>query len=194
MPVYEINYIRRVVSQEDPLPVKTQQHAVAYALQHCYNIDEMCREKVYAIYINAAHNVIGHLLISEGGFECAPFDKKLVLKGAIDSVASAIVLIHNHPTGNTSPSQYDIQATKDIKDLMKIINVNLIDHVILGDKDYFSFNAENKFPLTLDTIRQIRKEATNGTIQLRRIVISDDHHEDNIALERETDIEKAEEL
>ena len=71
-------------------------------------------------------------------------DVCLVLKRALEVGATAMVLAHNHPTGNLVPSSADLQLTKKMNEAIKILDIRLLDHLIVSEKSYFSFADENK--------------------------------------------------
>lgn len=99
-------------------------------------------ESFYVVYLNNANRVKGYLRISDGGMSTTMADPKLILMGALDSLATAMIISHNHPSGNPTPSQEDKKLTQRIKMAGQLLGVNLIDHVILSDERYYSF-AEN---------------------------------------------------
>lgn len=112
-------------------------------IKQFYNDDIEIYESFFALFLNRAHNVIGWTKISQGGIEGTVADIKLVAKVAIDCLCSAIVIAHNHPSGNRQPSKQDIEMTKKIFSGMKLLDIDLIDHIILStDEFYFSFANE----------------------------------------------------
>lgn len=101
------------------------------------------REAVFAIYLNHANQIIGVQRISEGGISGASVDIKIVLKGALNILASSVILAHNHPTGTLKASIADKQITSKIKEACKIIDLELLDHLILGSNTtFYSFADE----------------------------------------------------
>ena len=72
----------------------------------------------------------------------SPEDLKIILKHGIEILASSIIAVHNHPSGNLKPSQADIELTKKLKEAAKLIDIVLLDHLIIGDKKYYSFADE----------------------------------------------------
>lgn len=101
------------------------------------------REAVFAIYLNRGNQIIGVQRISEGGVTGAPLDVKIVLKGAINILASSIILVHNHPTGTLRASVADEKITKQVKEACKFLDLELLDHLILGlENNFYSFADE----------------------------------------------------
>ena len=83
------------------------------------------------------------LQISIGGVAGTIVDTKLIFSAALQCLASGIVLMHNHPSGNTKPSQADIRITKKIKEAAKHLDITILDHVIITpEKNYYSFADE----------------------------------------------------
>jgi DNA repair protein RadC len=81
--------------------------------------------------------------IAQGGIAATTIDIKLLMKKALDIYASAIIVAHNHPSGNLSPSQSDIQLTKRIKEAVSFFDINLLDHLIISQNKYYSFMEED---------------------------------------------------
>lgn len=121
--------------------VKITSSADVYELMKPELMDESV-EHFYALLLNRANVVIKKQLISQGGTSATIADPKLIFKYAMDHMASAIVLVHNHPSGNLKPSQADIQLTKKMVEVGKNLELLVIDHVIFTDVAYFSFADE----------------------------------------------------
>jgi DNA repair protein RadC len=97
------------------------------------------RESFYALYLNQANEIIGKYLISQGGVSGTVVDCKLIFIGALQLGASAVIVAHNHPSGNLMPSGADITVTKKIKQGGKFLDIPLLDHIILTEESYTSF-------------------------------------------------------
>lgn len=100
------------------------------------------RESFKALYLNRANHIIGCLTISEGGSCSTAVDIKLILQGALLSNAACIILAHNHPSGNLTPSKNDINMTHKISKAADIMEIKVVDHIILTSEGYFSFADE----------------------------------------------------
>ena len=105
--------------------------------------DKMDKEYVSIVCLNSAHKVISVDLISIGTIDKSLFEPREIYRKTLLHNAYSFVLVHNHPSGNTSPTDYDFTATKGIKDGSKLIGVNLIDSIIIGEYDYFSFTEND---------------------------------------------------
>lgn len=140
MPVYEIKYSRKKVSNEDPVPITNPDLAEKYLKQFCFKDSESWREMVFALYLNKSRTPVGHLLIGLGANNMVTLDERLVIKGALDTGASSVVLSHNHPSGNVRPSVKDMDETKRLKRALDCFGISLADHIIIGNDTFYSFS------------------------------------------------------
>ncbi len=99
-------------------------------------------EEFWVIYLDRANQVITVQHLSLGGVAIAAVDPKLIFKKALEVLASGLVLGHNHPSGQLKPSQQDLALTKKICAGGDLLDIKVLDHIIVGDKDYFSFADE----------------------------------------------------
>lgn len=143
MAIYQIRYIREKVSDALPAIITTPKSALDYFLAQCFTPDELWREKLYVLFVDFGRRACGHMLVSVGGLDDTSFDSKLIIKAALDSAAHAVVLAHNHPSGNPVPSQRDIQITARIKNQLTVMGLTLLDHIVIGDNTFYSFAEEN---------------------------------------------------
>lgn len=103
---------------------------------------DLPHEEFWAVYLNTANKIIGRSKISSGGVSQTTIDIKMLMKPAIEKLASALVVCHNHPSGNRQASQSDIQLTQQIKEAGNVLNIQLLDHIIVAGTSYFSFSDE----------------------------------------------------
>lgn len=99
-------------------------------------------EQFKVLFTNRANKVLGILELSTGGVSGTVADPKLIFAAAIKAAASGIILSHNHPSGNLQPSQADIDLTRKIKEGGKLLEIQLLDHIIITTEGYFSFADE----------------------------------------------------
>ena len=92
--------------------------------------------------LNQANKIITSVLISEGGISGTAADPRKIFKAVLENNGAAIILAHNHPSGVVSPSEADRQLTQKMKDAGKMLDMPVIDHIIIGDAEYFSFADE----------------------------------------------------
>lgn len=104
-----------------------------------YDDDLTIYESAFVILLNHANKTIGWAKIGQGGICSTVVDVKLICKYAIESLSSAVVFVHNHPTGNTQPSGLDDTITRRIKDALKIMDVRLLDSVIITEESHYSY-------------------------------------------------------
>jgi len=99
-------------------------------------------EEFWLMLFNRRNHLIDSKLISKGGVSSTVVDSKVLFKAALEKLASGIILVHNHPSGNKKPGQSDISLTKKIKEAASFLDIDLLDHLIITDHDYFSFRDE----------------------------------------------------
>ncbi len=100
-------------------------------------------EEFYILLLNRANEVIAKINVSKGGTTGTVVDGKIILKHAIETPrCCGLILAHNHPSGNLNPSEADIKITNNLKTAASLIDLHLLDHIIVGDKAYFSFADE----------------------------------------------------
>ena len=99
-------------------------------------------ETFIAIYLNRSNNTIGWMKVSSGGITGTIVDQRIVLGTALKAAATAIILAHNHPSGNLQPSQSDIDLTTRMKAAATYMDITIIDHLIVTDENYYSFADE----------------------------------------------------
>ena len=99
-------------------------------------------ETFIAIYLNRSNNTIGWMKVSSGGITGTIVDQRIVLGTALKAAATAIILAHNHPSGNLQPSQSDIDLTTRMKAAATFMDITIIDHLIVTDENYYSFADE----------------------------------------------------
>jgi DNA repair protein RadC len=100
-------------------------------------------EEFWVIYLNRSNKIIEKIKMSQGGVSGTLVDIRLILKKAIEYLASSIILSHNHPSGQLHPSQQDKQLTQKLKKAASYLEISVLDHVIIADNQYFSFADEN---------------------------------------------------
>ena len=99
-------------------------------------------EEFWVLLLNRSNRVIDKVRISSGGIDQTTADLRTILREALLARATQMALIHNHPSGNIQPSQEDKRITERIKGAGRLMNISVIDHVIVTDGAYYSFNDE----------------------------------------------------
>ncbi|NJM79560.1 MAG: DNA repair protein RadC [Flavobacterium sp.] len=105
-------------------------------------IGELPHEEFWVLYLNNANKIIYKSQISKGGLTGTVVDSRVVFKLALEHNATAVILSHNHPSGKLKASQADIQLTKALQQAGKSLEIQVLDHIIVTEKDYFSFADE----------------------------------------------------
>ncbi len=106
------------------------------------HLADLVHEEFWLILLNRANRIISKTAISKGGISGTVVDPRLIFKQAIDHNASGIILSHNHPSGNTKPSEADIQLTKKLKEAGRTLDIDILDHIIIAGSSFFSFADE----------------------------------------------------
>ena len=133
---------RRLAAElpEDDVPVRT---AETVALIMGPLLRDLQHEECWVLYLNRGNRLIGKERISSGGMSSTVIDLKIIVKKAVERLASGLILVHNHPSGNPRPGEQDRAQTEALKKAAAVFDITLIDHVIIGKKKYFSFSDEN---------------------------------------------------
>jgi DNA repair protein RadC len=99
-------------------------------------------EEFWILFLNRANMIISKQPVSSGGMAGTVVDPKIIFKAALDHKASSIILCHNHPSGNTQPSEADIKLTKNIISAGKVLEISVLDHIIVTQNSFYSFADE----------------------------------------------------
>ncbi len=103
---------------------------------------DLRHEEFWVLLLNRANRMIKKKRVSEGGVSGTVADPKIIFKMALDELASGVIVVHNHPSGNLVASQSDIELTKKLKEAGKFLEVQLLDHLIIAGQKYYSFADE----------------------------------------------------
>ena len=133
---------RRRKDSEPPKKVKIDSSKSAY--EYIYqDLSDLPHEEFYVVYLKRSNEVIEKMSLSKGGLAGTVVDVRIILKRAIELQASALVLFHNHPSGNLKPSGADLDITKKIIEAGKFMDISVLDHLIIGHNKYLSLRDEN---------------------------------------------------
>lgn len=99
-------------------------------------------ESAIALFLNRANKTIGWRKISDGGITGCLIDVRVVLSVALKCGATGIILSHNHPSGNLTPSAADLTLTRKLKAAAEVVDISLLDHIIVSNEGYYSL-ADN---------------------------------------------------
>lgn len=102
-------------------------------------------EECWAIYIGTNNQVLYKELVNKGNINSVQIGACNIIRSALDVHAAAVIIAHNHPSGNPDPSSADIKQTESLRDKLKVFEIALMDHVIFGNKTFFSFANEKSY-------------------------------------------------
>jgi DNA repair protein RadC len=143
--VHELEIVYKPKFQRENLEKITNSLGAANLLRKSYNENTIeCQEEVVVLFLDNANQVIGVQKLSKGGMSSTLVDIRLLLSVALKSLASGIILSHNHPSGKLVPSDADRTMTKQLKEACKLLEITLLDHIILAPgSGYYSFTDDN---------------------------------------------------
>lgn len=132
---------RRRKDVDTPRRIKIRSSQQVY--EHMSSLmQDLLHEEFYVLLLNRANEILQTRQISVGGMSGTVADGKVIFRQALESGAQALILVHNHPSGQLQPSDADRSLTKKMTEFGKYIDLPVLDHVIFTDNGYFSF-ADN---------------------------------------------------
>jgi DNA repair protein RadC len=133
--------IKKTKTDFPKVKITTSKDAEQFIRQF-YSDDIGIYESFFMLLINRANSTVGFVKISQGGVAATYVDIKIIAKYIAETMCYGVILAHNHPSGNLTPSQQDKDITKKIKDMAAFFDCQVLDHIILTEEDYYSF-ADN---------------------------------------------------
>ena len=115
---------------------------VASALNEIFNLENQTDEHFVMLCLNTKNRIIGAFEVCVGTIDASLINIRGIMQRALLCNASRIMVAHNHPSGDSSPSREDKKSTMKIKDACDLMGISLLDHIIIGEDEYFSFKAE----------------------------------------------------
>ena len=131
---------RRKEQEPSEKPKITSSHSAYELLKG--DLMDLRHEEFWVLLLNRANKVIKKKRISEGGVSGTVADPKIIFKVAVEEMASGVIVAHNHPSGNLTASQSDIDLTKKLKEAGNVMEIQLLDHIIVAGTKYMSFTDE----------------------------------------------------
>ncbi len=125
-----------LVAAERTVTIKSPQDAAELLMDKMRHYD---REHFVAVLLNTKNRVLAVETVSIGHLNASLVHPREIFKSAIKRSASGIIVAHNHPSGDPEPSQEDILVTKRLKDVGEIIGIDILDHLVIGDREFVSF-------------------------------------------------------
>ena len=134
---------RRMTSDSPATPtISCPKDVAGYMAPHFAGLDH---EECWILLLNNSNYVIDKRRLSYGGSDSTSIDVRRIVRMALDRNASALVLVHNHPSGNPMPSQADLRYTSLLHDAAGSLNIALLDHVIVCDSAFYSFADDKQY-------------------------------------------------
>lgn len=141
---YELGTIRIEAEIQEEQDIKIECLSdVATKYSH---LEERQKEHLYAIFLSNDNTFLGDKLVSLGSQDCIQFDLKDIARTAVLVKASAVIILHNHPSGNSNPTQQDLEATQEIYNALELLNIELLDHVIISRTNPHSMRQNHDGP------------------------------------------------
>lgn len=116
---------------------------VCEIMKNVFRLHELAEEEVYLISLNSKGTPTGFFMIGKGTVNNCLVSNREIFIRALLSGAVNIILCHNHPSGETTPSKEDIKITKAVSEAGKLMGITLLDHIIIGGNSYYSFDESN---------------------------------------------------
>lgn len=113
-------------------------------------LKESDKERFYSVLLDNKNKVIGVDMVSQGSLSSAPVHPREVYKSALLSSASSVIFVHSHPSGDPEPSYQDRELTHSLDEAGKLLGIEVLDHVIIGNDRYFSFSEIGELPVQAD--------------------------------------------
>lgn len=133
--------VRRYCKESFQHEVRVTDASVIYNHMR-YVIGNLPHEEMWVLFLTNANRIIGKMKVSEGSATATVFDTKKILRRALSCKAEALVLCHNHPSGNLRPSGPDDAITRRLNEACKTLDIRLLDHVIVTSEGFFSYRNE----------------------------------------------------
>jgi DNA repair protein RadC len=114
------------------------------AMCDLYHVDKQAEETLLIVCVDIKLKIIGVHEVSRGTIDASLVHQREIFKRAILNNAAKIFVVHNHPSGIAKPSNADFAVTRKIKDAGELLDISLLDHIIIGDGEYYSFRENNE--------------------------------------------------
>jgi len=137
-------YELKKIQTNFPVEKITSSKNASNFIKQFYGDDIDIFESCFILLLNNSNNTIGYAKISQGGITGTVVDIRLIAKYAVESLATGVILAHNHPSGTLLPSQADINITDKTKKALETLDIKLLDHLILTNDDYYSLSDNGK--------------------------------------------------
>lgn len=133
----KLKMVKESTEEYDYKSITTPNDIVEY-INSIENYDMSAEENLIAVCLNNKNKIIAYSEIAKGTIDTCQTDIKSIFKTVLMSNATKFILVHNHPTGNSKPSNEDIEITKRVKKASKIMQISFLDHIVIGDNEMTS--------------------------------------------------------
>lgn len=133
---------RRRAAQEVPEKVQVTNSHDTFRVLSPY-LSDLPTEEFWAVFLNQNNRIVGKSRLFSGGISQSVVDVRVLFRTALEHFATGLIVAHNHPSGNLKPSAEDLKITRQICDAGKLLNIQLLDHLIIAQNSYLSFADES---------------------------------------------------
>jgi len=141
-PTYTVSSVTRRRQRKQPPCVRAPKDVYQLMRPRVKDAD---REHIYALLLNTKNVLISAELVSIGSLNATIIHPREILKPAITASAASIILVHNHPTGDPTPSSEDVSFTRRFARCGKLIGIELLDHIVIGNGRFYSLKEQGRF-------------------------------------------------
>ncbi len=141
MAFYRLKVVREKLSDESPQEFSSSSKVFNTFKEE---VSTYSSEHFEVLYLSSTNELLGIETLSIGTVNATAVWPRDIMRGALLSNATAIIMFHNHPSGNPNPSNEDIEITKTIIQAAKFMDIRILDHIIFGETTYYSFQAQGR--------------------------------------------------
>ena len=141
-----VNEYNREVPKDNRTPLTDAVKAAAFLYPTLRSQDH---EEVWAVFLNSANVPVNTEVITTGGISASIIDCRSIVRKALECSASGMILYHNHPSGNPTPSAADVRETEKLKKCLGTFDISLVDHIVISDSRFYSFAEEKTMKYSL---------------------------------------------
>lgn len=137
----ELDVVYKYKADKKNRPIIRSSNDAIQVIEKLFKVDKLgLQEQFVVVFLNRANRVIGSAHLFSGGITSTVVDIRIVVATALRLLSSAIIVAHNHPSGNLSQSVEDKKLTQKLKEALDLMEIKLLDHIILGqEQEYYSF-------------------------------------------------------
>ena len=137
--IIELIHRSRYAEVDKKAVVRSSQEAYQSMYPHLSGLDH---EQFWVLFLNHGNRIIETKNFGKGGLTSTVVDQRIILRNALEMNSTALILSHNHPSGNLNPSRSDKELTEKIREGARLLDIKVLDHLILSSEGYFSFADE----------------------------------------------------